>query len=168
MTNLSLNNNDIFNDKRSCNVLQLLVNNVFCLCKFTYACHMGLLCFVCICICLCFSLKINKLPHKKSISNQQTLKLNILHHTGIAAKNLNTSITSGYYYKYQNDIHLARGCSIYNTVLVDVVFVCELDFYFTTMASVDDAKTEAEKRVIVIAMDGSVHAKYALTCKYGM
>lgn len=89
-----------------------------------------------------------------------------LHHTGIVANNLNTSITSDYYYKYQNDIPLARGCSIYNTVLV--VFVCVLDFYFTTMASVDDAKTEGDKRTIVIAMDGSVHAKYALTCKYSI
>lgn len=94
------------------------------------------------------------------------MKLNVLHHTGIVAKNLSTSITSGYYYKYQNDIHLARVCSIYTAVIVVVVFVCELDYCFTTMASVDDAKTEGEKRIIVIAMDGSVHAKYALICKY--
>ena len=109
----------------------------------------------------------NKQITKKTTSNQQTLKLNIVHHTGIVAKNLSTSITSGYY-KYQSDIHLARGCSIYTAVIAVVVFVCELDFCFTTMASVDDAKTEGEKRIIVIAMDGSVHAKYALICKYSI
>lgn len=34
------------------------------------------------------------------------------------------------------------------------------------MASVVEGTTNEGKRIIVIAMDGSVHAKYALTCKY--
>ena len=33
------------------------------------------------------------------------------------------------------------------------------------MASVDEGVGNEEKRIIVIAMDGSVHAKFALTCK---